>query len=143
MTLYEKSSHAIGIKFINDYVEDAQKRLESFDGIRSNKKYNLIFFDPDNGIEVKSTRPKTVHKYVLWNDIKIAFNSGKSVLVYQHFPRRSRDTFIKDKLKEFENYFNADVLVIKVKHSVYFLLTQKSHLNKIRKSLNSYLERWK
>lgn len=143
LALYEESAHAIGIRFVNDHIEDSQRRFDLLDGIRSDKKSSLIFFDPDNGIEVKSTTAKTLNKYVLWSDIKIAFNSGKSVLVYQHFSRKNRNAFIEDKLQEFEKHFNADVFVIKVKYSVYFLLAQKSHTRNIRKVLTHYSKVWK
>jgi hypothetical protein len=143
LALYEKSLHADGITFVNDHIESAQRRLELLDGIRSDKKSDLIFFDPDNGIEVKSTTQKTIHKYVLWSDIQTAFSSGKSILVYQHFSRKNRDIFIQEKLTEFRSRLDVDVFVIKVKHSVYFLLAQKSHISRVRQSLIDYSKVWK
>jgi hypothetical protein len=48
---------------------------------------NLVFFDPDNGLEVAKTRLgwKTGMKYVFLDEISAAYGAGKSVLVYQHF----------------------------------------------------------
>ena len=143
LSLYEESIHAKGIKFINDHIEDPQKRHKMLGEIGQDKKSDLIFLDPDNGIEVKSTNQKTVHKYVLWSDIRTAFDSNKSVLVYQHFSRKNRDFFIQEKLAEFQKHFDADMFVIKVKHSVYFLLAQKSHLAKVRRGLSQYSNIWK
>ena len=108
-----------------------------------NADSNLVFFDPDNGIEVKSTNSKNKHKYVAWADIRTAFDSGKSVLVYQHYSRMNRDKFIAEKLAEFNNYFQEDVFVIKVKHSVYFLLSQDKHKNVISTALKVYSSLWK
>lgn len=143
LALYEKSAHAIGIKFVNDHVENPKKRLKLLDEIRNDKKSNLIFFDPDNGIEVKSTNSRNVHKYVLWGDIETTFNSGKSVLIYQHFSRKNRDVFIKEKLDEMRDRFSADIFAIKVEYSVYFLLAQRHHVSNIRKSLAGYSSIWK
>ncbi|MDB4984109.1 MAG: hypothetical protein JWM20_288 [Patescibacteria group bacterium] len=143
LSIYEKSSHAKDIKFINDHVEDITIRNKSIQGIKADKSSGVIFFDPDNGIEVKSTNAKNLHKYVTWNDVKFVFDSGKSVLVYQHFSRMNRDKFIKGKLDEFAKVFKSPVFVIRAKHSVYFLLTQKKHSLKVSKSLKIYESNWK
>ncbi|MEI7767765.1 MAG: hypothetical protein WCJ97_10055 [Phycisphaerae bacterium] len=50
---------------------------------------NLVFFDPDNGLEVPSVpkgREKS-RKYVYWDEVGKAFSMGASMLIYQHFPR--------------------------------------------------------
>jgi hypothetical protein len=56
----------------------------------------LVFFDPDNGIEVRSCPAgrKGSSKYVTWSELIETYQSGRSVLVYQHFQRRPRDAFI-------------------------------------------------
>ena len=49
----------------------------------------LVFFDPDNGIEVASVRPgreKAVN-YVFSDELTTIYDAGKSVLVYQHRPK--------------------------------------------------------
>ena len=143
LALYEQSDYARGMKFVNDHIENSKRRLELLDVIRNDKKSDLIFFDPDNGIEVKSTKHNNVHKYVLWSDIETTFNSGKSVLIYQHFPRKNRDVFIKERLGAIRKRFSVDIFAIKVKHSVYFLLAQKSHASNIRESFASYSNIWK
>jgi len=142
LALYEKSAHANGIQFVNDHIENYQGRPELLDRIRNDKKSNMIFFDPDNGIEVKSTNSNTVHKYVLWSEVGTAFNSNKSVLIYQHFPRKKRGVFIEEMFKKMRGRLSTDVFAIKVKHSVYFLLAQKSHILKIRKSITAYQNMW-
>jgi len=143
LALYEQSVHSMGINFVNDYIEDSIRRLELLKGICEDKKSNLIFFDPDNGIEVKSSSSKTIHKYVLWSEIEEVFGTNKSVLIYQHFSRKNREVFIEEKLAEFRDRFGVNVLAIQVKHSVYFLLTQKSHLKNIDQSLYNYSDIWK
>lgn len=53
------------------------------------KNADLVFFDPDNGIEVPST-PKTrrdSRKYVYWDELEETWRTGASLLVYQHFRR--------------------------------------------------------
>jgi len=143
LALYEQSRHSTGINFINDHIEDPAKRLELLKAICEDKISDLVFFDPDNGIEVKSSSPRTLHKYVLWSEIEEVFKSNKSILVYQHFSRKNRELFIEEKLLELKGRFQVETFAIQVKHSVYFLLAQESHLQKINKSLDSYLNIWK
>lgn len=53
---------------------------------------NLLFFDPDNGMEVASTPPgsKGSSKYVYWEEIQTISPESFSILIYQHFPREER-----------------------------------------------------
>lgn len=142
LSLYEQSHHARDIDFLNQYIEDGETREKLLEQIKDTNS-DLVFFDPDNGIEVKSTNSKNRHKYVAWTDIRAVFDSGKSVLVYQHYSRMNRDKFIALKLAEFSNYFQKDVFVIKVKHSVYFLLSQDKHKTRISDALKDYASLWK
>jgi hypothetical protein len=51
------------------------------------KDCDLIFFDPDNGLEVKS-KPKDRKNSCKYSDeLARAYANNKSVLVYQHFRR--------------------------------------------------------
>ena len=143
LALYEKSTHADGIHFINDYIENTDTRNRLLDKIRHDKKSDLIFFDPDNGIEVKSATNKNMHKYVRWEEIKKVFALGKNILIYQCFPREKRDVFIERKLKEIQEHFPTAVFAVKVKHSVYFLITQKRYIERVQRILENYSNRWK
>src|SRR5438552_3458945 len=56
---------------------------------------DLIFFDPDNGIEIKS-KPrgrKSSSKFLYWDEIAQAHRPGRSVLIYQHYVRQKREEF--------------------------------------------------
>ena len=99
--LIEQSGLLQNATFFPDLVpEDRHKRKSYFSNLYMvASKSNLVFFDPDNGIEVKS-RPygrKGSSKYLYWTELVDTFSKGYSVLVYQHFPRSDRRKFI-DKL---------------------------------------------
>ncbi len=48
---------------------------------------DLVFFDPDNGIEVSLKKGrKGSSKYVYLDEVSAFYEDGKSVLIYQHFP---------------------------------------------------------
>ena len=53
------------------------------------KGADIVFFDPDNGIETKSvpvTAPKA-GKYIFWDDLKPYWANGQSLIIYHHANR--------------------------------------------------------
>ena len=99
------------------YFQEAMHRFKGVD---------LIFFDPDNGIEVRSTPlgRKGSSKFVYWNELKEAFNAGHSLLVYQHFPRVKRITFIEQRTRELVERLNAgEVYAYQTAHMSRLLLS--------------------
>ena len=75
------------------YLDKALKQLSDTD---------LLFFDPDNGIEVPSTPygQKDSSKFVYWCEIEKAYNSKHSLIIYQHFPRKPHGEFVATKIEE-------------------------------------------
>ena len=60
--------------------------------------YDLVFVDPDNGIEVPSVPygRRNSSKYVYWKELRGLFEGGHTVVVYQHFPRVDRQRFVAE-----------------------------------------------
>jgi hypothetical protein len=89
---------------------------------------DLIFLDPDNGLEVPSI-PKGKRnscKYVYLDEIKTIFDAGKSVLFYQHFQRVERETFIATVTTNLNQQMNTeDITAFRTGNVVFFLLAQK------------------
>jgi hypothetical protein len=56
---------------------------------------DLVFFDPDNGLEVASVpkHRRGASRYLYWDEFAVAACEGRSVCVYQHFPRVPRASF--------------------------------------------------
>jgi hypothetical protein len=55
----------------------------------------LIFFDPDNGLEVSLAKGRrNSSKYLYLDEVAAFYRSGKSLLIYQHFPRIERSAFL-------------------------------------------------
>jgi hypothetical protein len=119
--------------FLSDVVLDDREGREVYfqrlDDLASG--CHLIFFDPDNGIEVKS-KPygrKDSSKYLYWHEIERFWDAGHSVLIYQHFPRVKRAPFIQDKARELMRRTGAsDVLSFRTSHVVFFLVPQAEHI---------------
>ena len=57
---------------------------------------DLVFFDPDNGLEVSSLSKgrKNSSKYLYLDEVAAFYEAGKSLLIYQHFPRVERTAFL-------------------------------------------------
>lgn len=96
------------------------------------RRCDLVFFDPDNGLEVRSV-PKgrrNSHKYVYWNEVCAAFSMGASVLIYQHFPRKKRDAYTVAKATELLRQTTAaTVYTFRTAHVLFLLAVQHQHQN--------------
>jgi hypothetical protein len=60
----------------------------------------LVFFDPDNGLEVSSVPPgrRDSSKYLYVTEVAETLERGHPLIVYQHFPRVQREAFLSDVL---------------------------------------------
>lgn len=110
---------------------------------RTNK--DLVFFDPDNGIEVPSI-PKTrrnSRKYVYWEELEETWRSGMSLLVYQHFRREKRDPFIARLGDEFRARFGStEVYAIRTANVVFFIAPQQQHADFLVQRAHNVAVRW-
>jgi len=51
---------------------------------------DIVFFDPDNGLEVKSVKPltKKAPKYLFWSDLEPFVEKQQSLVIYNHASRQ-------------------------------------------------------
>lgn len=87
---------------------------------------DLVFFDPDNGIEALTAKPgrKTALKYVFLDEVAAFYGSAKSVLIYQHFPMmKPKQQFVADTLARLRATTpDAAIFTFTTAHVVFFLL---------------------
>jgi hypothetical protein len=112
--------------FVRTLRDDLQSRSRYFEVFwEVAQGCDLIFFDPDNGLEVKS-RPlgrKNSSRYLYWAELEQAFSRGYSVLVYQHFRREKRDAFVERMAQEMRHRTGAvRVFSFRTARVVFFLL---------------------
>lgn len=98
------------------YMQRASATLSSCD---------LVFFDPDNGIAVKSvTKARSAAvKFIFPDEIADTYDAGKSVLIYQHFPFIEREAFIaacRERLASVAP--DATIWAFRTAHVVFLLL---------------------
>jgi hypothetical protein len=107
--------------------------------------YDLVFLDPDNGLEVKS-RPygvKNSSKYLYWDEVKALWKSGKSLLIYQHYHRENRPHFIQRMLTAL-SLATPDSLVeaFSTEYVVFLLALQPEHHSLHVPIVNTVQENW-
>jgi hypothetical protein len=133
--------------FLSDVVPDDEEGREAYFQRLTElaRGCDLIFFDPDNGIEVES-KPyggKDSSKYLYWHEIEDFWSAGHSLLVYQHFPRVERASFIEDKARQLMDRTNAPELIsFRTTHVVFFLLPQRNRLHCFRERSEEVARRW-
>ncbi len=90
---------------------------------------DLIFFDADNGMEVKSVKKgnKNFSKYLYWDEVK-RFADTHSILVFQYFPRTNREDFVEgisQRLKAVS--YSTSVTALITSHVGFFLVLHPLH----------------
>ena len=133
---YHRAIVPEGAKGRDGYFADVWRSLAGTD---------LIFFDPDNGIEVKSVSrtSRQAPKYVYWSELAEAHARGHSVLVYQHYPRSTRP--------EFENRISAQlrdvtgapgVHLFSTAHVAFLAAAQPAHSAAVEAAARAVEGRW-
>jgi hypothetical protein len=134
-------------QFFDDLVPDGQssreewltKALTKFTGI------DLLFFDPDNGIEVKSKGMgrRGSNKYVFWREIQVAWSCGSSLLIFQHFPRENRRQYIWRIVSQLTQEVPAgSVVPLITSNVVYFLVYRECHKPNVLVALKLITNSW-
>jgi hypothetical protein len=116
--------------------DDPDGRARYFDAfVDLARGCELVFFDPDNGIEVKS-KPygrKDSSKFLYWREIERLWSGGHSLLIYQHFPHVKRGPYIEGKACELTERTDAPELIsFRTSHVVFFLVLQRNRLDYFR-----------
>jgi hypothetical protein len=106
---------------------------------------DLVFFDPDNGLEIKSTsrERKNSRKYLNWEEVCKIFSAGASALIYQHFPREKRAGFIARLTDElYARTHAAAVFAFTTPHVLFLLASQERHSDIFRRRLVAIRSAW-
>jgi hypothetical protein len=105
----------------------------------------LLFFDPDNGIEVASVRRgrRNSAKYLYWSEIEATYGEGHSLLIYQHFPRVERRRFVESLARRLRERLGASwVVPYCTAHVVFFLVAHRQHARGIAPANRLVDHRW-
>ncbi len=127
--------------------DDIEKRKRYFDILFSkHEEMDLFFFDPDNGIEIKSIRKgkKNSSKYLYWDEVGTAFELSSAVMIYQHFPRVDRNRFIQTMTETGRKMIpQADIFTYATSHVLFLLFTHRENRKFILNSNKKISSAWK
>jgi hypothetical protein len=114
-----------GATFFNEFVPDTRSERDSCHSccMAAFADRDLVFFDPDNGLEVKSATGKKRSKYVLLDEVAHHYGAGRSVLVYQHHGKTlPRKAFVDEKASKLRAVLSdASVSAFDTPHVVFLL----------------------
>jgi len=106
---------------------------------------DLVFVDPDNGIEVRS-RPvghRGSSKYVTWTEIEGLWTAGCSVLIYQHFRREPREAFAERLAEELRSRTGSGFVgAFRTPRVLFLLATQDRHAKRFEDAIALLSDRW-
>lgn len=132
VSIMENSSMIPSTRFYSRHLDDSRDARHHYfaDFFQFSKGCDLVFFDPDNGIEVKSVKygRKNSSKYIYWREIIYTYKRGQSCLIYQHFPRESRVEYVESKAKEVALQTGCEMIFLFSTSKVLFMLaSQEKH----------------
>lgn len=105
---------------------------------------DLIFFDPDNGLEVaKPKGRKDSSKYLYLDEVAAFYTSGKSLLIYQHFPRIERSAFVARCAERLRSVApGASLWAFTTAHVVFLLLLHPASPARLHSAADAACSRW-
>jgi hypothetical protein len=145
--LIEESDLLSRTVFYSRLVEDSKDKRKSWrEGLKEKiSGKDLVFFDPDNGIEVTSKKPgrKDYSKYVAWDEMKMAWEKGCSILIYQHFPHKTHEVFASEKVFELKKLTGSNFIrAFKASQVLYLLVGQEKHRVIFIEVIDKFLQSW-
>lgn len=147
VSLIEDSGLLPGSRFYPAVVPDTRReRGVWWEGLMDSASgADLVFVDPDNGIEIpsKPVGRADSSKYVAWSEIEQLWATGCSVLIYQHFRREPREGFAARMAAELRRRTGARFAhAIRTAHVLFLLVSQAQHEEDLQSAVSCLSKRW-
>lgn len=132
LALIEASGIVPGARYFDEIIPDDEERRSAFfrAAIKKLAQCDLIFFDPDNGLDVpsKAKGKRDSSKFVYRDEVTTVFNGGKSVLIYQHFAHEERSRFVERIGRSLKDMMpDASIWAFCTAHVVFILVINPRH----------------
>lgn len=125
---------------------DASERYSYFaDAWQRLRGTELLFLDPDNGLQVKSVGygRRTSAKYLYWREVEEAYGRGHSLVIYQHFRRQSRETFVTGVADELRRRLGGSrVEPFQTANVVFLAAVRPEHSEAFQNARELVMRRW-
>ncbi len=106
---------------------------------------DLVFFDPDTGIAGKSRvlGRKDSSKYLWWSEVSSVFATGQSVLLYQHWHHKDRESQVEASVTALREHTGAPLIcTFRTSFVLFLLAAQESHVTASQEALTVVATRW-
>lgn len=132
--------------FWNKILEGKSRDKWHLEAIKKLGKQDVIFLDPDNGLEVKSTNPysKNGNKYTTYKEAADYYGQGATVIIYNHRDRKPENEYLKRfyRFIDMEETKNAKMFYLRAsRYSVrdYLFLAQERHFSGLERAIDDFL----
>lgn len=106
---------------------------------------SVVFYDPDTGIERKSSTGAKRRKFVLWDELCDALHSGFTLLIYQHRPQdQTPNCGAEDRAVEIQTRLKTNnVLAVYNGVVIFFIVANSGHLDSVDRAFASVQNDWR
>ena len=105
----------------------------------------ILFFDPDNGLEVKSVRRgrRASSKFLYLEELGKAFQEGHSLVLYQHFPRVRRSIYLDAQAERIRSVAAlACITAVSTPSVAFIVVAQPERSNRLRAVADVAVAKW-
>lgn len=147
MAAIENAGILEGALFHSDLLGDSRESREIYfsrldDSAPSN---SLIFFDPDNGLEIKSTPKgrKNCSKFLFLDELQASAGEDRTVIIYQHFGRVQRTPYTEAQLGRIEAVLpGRRLFALAGSHIAFLVATAPEHAKALSHAAGQLSDRW-
>lgn len=146
VTRLERAKLFENVLFWNKMLEVKNRDEWHSEALKKLQKQDVIFLDPDNGLEVKSTKPysKNANKYTTYKEVADYYAKGSTVIIYNHRDRKPEGEYLKRfyRFKNMEETKDAKMFYLRAsRYSVrdYLFLVQERHFSDLEKVIDAFL----
>jgi hypothetical protein len=126
--------------------DDIYKRREYFDRFLTySEGKDLIFFDPDNGLETRGAPAgrKGSSKFIYLDELLCTFNKQHSILVFQFFRQIAPEVVINQRTEQiFSRLYVDEIASFKTPSVIFFLIPQTKHLKELKERSEQVERAW-
>jgi hypothetical protein len=147
LSVVEANNLIPGARFHSDIIEDGKVARAAYMKTMHDrfKGLDLVFFDPDNGLDVKSCPlgRKGSSKYLTCQEAAATFATGASLLVFQHFAMVKKEPFTLEKVQRLADSTGAKVIIpISTAYVLFLLVLHPSHVSAAQRAIEALDMKW-
>lgn len=134
---YFENEHVL-MNILHPHTFTHKDRERYFTSVFANfPKKSLVFLDPDIGLEVSNP----TQRHLLLSEVKEIYDhldTGSVLMIYQHFPRKVHEEYIRQRCSQLSEHTGSSTLTITDNEIIFFLCTKspvmQEHLETVMKS---------